>query len=196
MCLNRQRFWLRWLHQRPKSMPVLARKPTAVFYSEDASAEYDQRFWKASGDSAQSLVRPAAARNAAAIARRGLRVSNRVEVSRSTITTLLSVFRSYVARSVGRRARSSTHAAKAIMWSGGWSAPIRTMPASGLTCPELQPTRVRTIECVPSAAVPLRPESLGASAAVVIVARTSWMSAGSGSAAVRVWFPARMVTVR
>ena len=102
-------------------MPVLARKPTAVFYPEDASAEYDQRFWKASGDSAQSLVRPAAARNAAAIARRGLRVSNRVEVSRSTITTLLSVFRSYVARSVGRRARSSTHAAKAIMWSGGWS---------------------------------------------------------------------------
>src|SRR6478672_5574262 len=142
MCLNRQRFWLRWLHQRPKSMPVLARKPTAVFYSEDASAEYDQRFWKASGDSAQSLVRPAAARNAAAIARRGLRVSNRVEVSRSTITTLLSVFRSYVARSVGRRARSS-------------------MPAAGLTCPELQPTRVRTIECVRSAAVPLRPESLG-----------------------------------
>ena len=36
----------------------------------------------------------------------------------------------------------------------------------------------------------------GASAVVVIVARTSWMSAGSGSAAVRVWFPARMVTVR
>ena len=28
-------------------MPVLTRKPTAVFYSEDASAEYDQRFWKA-----------------------------------------------------------------------------------------------------------------------------------------------------
>jgi len=176
-------------------MPVLARKPTAVFYSEDASAEYDQRFWKASGDSAQSLVRPAAARNAAAIARRGLRVSNRVEVSRSTITTLLSVFRSmWHARLGGVRAHRRT-AAKAIMWSGGWSAPIRTMPASGLTCPELQPTRVRTIECVPSAAVPLRPESLGASAVVVIVARTSWMSAASGSAAMRVWFPARMVTV-
>ena len=35
-----------------------------------------------------------------------------------------------------------------------------------------------------------------ASAAAMIVVRASWRSAGSGSAAVRLWLPARMVTVR